>query len=331
MLGSTSAYEQKRLEQIAKNRAILIELGCQPLALPEPSNAPRPAASSKKVAKKPEGPLKKATSPSDAEDGAYDPEADAKEEYGEGNERRSRRLRQLPASKRERESDGDDEDAENKRDTKRKSSAAPRNRAVAKPKPGVRPNTYGPIAGVPVGKRWAKRASCALAGIHRLGVAGIHGGPDGCYSVALSGGYPDDVDEGTAFTYTGEGGRDLKGTKAKPKNLRTAPQSKDQTLSRGNLALKKSVESRNPVRVIRGYKLNSLYAPRQGYRYEGLYTVERAWTETSIFTGFIVWKYALVRCEGQPDLPLRDDEASDTLDDSEGEGAKLDSDAEYEV
>ena len=29
------------------------------------------------------------------------------------------------------------------------------------------------------------------------------------------------------------GGRDLKGTKANPKNLRTAPQSKDQTLTRG--------------------------------------------------------------------------------------------------
>jgi hypothetical protein len=33
-------------------------------------------------------------------------------------------------------------------------------------------------------------------------VAGISGGPDGAYSVALSGGYDDDVDEGYAFTYT---------------------------------------------------------------------------------------------------------------------------------
>ncbi|KAJ3182735.1 hypothetical protein HDU87_008074 [Geranomyces variabilis] len=326
MLGSTSAYEQKRLEQIAKNRAILIELGCQPLALPEPS------ALSKTVAKKPKRPIKKAAPPSGAGDGVYDPEADsaAKEDYEEGNARRSRRLRQLPASKCERAADEDDDD-DSKRGTKRKSSAASRDRAASKPKPGVRPNSYGPIAGVPVGSRWAKRASCALAGIHRLGVAGIHGGTDGCYSVALSGGYPDDVDEGMAFTYTGEGGRDLKGTKAKPKNLRTAPQSKDQTLSRGNLALKKSVETRNLVRVIRGYKLDSPYAPRQGYRYDGEYTVERAWTETSIFTGFTVWKYALFRCKGQPDLPLRDDEASDILDKSDGEGARVDSDAEYEA
>lgn len=30
-------------------------------------------------------------------------------------------------------------------------------------------------------------------------VAGISGGPDGCYSVALSGGYEDDVDLGVAL------------------------------------------------------------------------------------------------------------------------------------
>ncbi|CAG8847467.1 3245_t:CDS:2, partial [Racocetra persica] len=47
---------------------------------------------------------------------------------------------------------------------------------------------------------------------------------EGATSIALSGGYEDDVDWGEAFTYTGSGGRDLKGTKNNPKNLRTAPQ-----------------------------------------------------------------------------------------------------------
>ena len=37
------------------------------------------------------------------------------------------------------------------------------------------------------------------------------------------------VDLGMAFTYTGSGGRDLKGTKNAPKNLRTAPQTTDQS------------------------------------------------------------------------------------------------------
>ena len=53
--------------------------------------------------------------------------------------------------------------------------------------------------------------------IYRPWVAGIHGGADGAYSVALSGGYEDDIDMGDCFTFTGEGGRDLKGTKANPK------------------------------------------------------------------------------------------------------------------
>ena len=37
-------------------------------------------------------------------------------------------------------------------------------------------------------------------------VAGIHGSEQhGCYSIALSGGYPEDVDSGETFLYTGEG------------------------------------------------------------------------------------------------------------------------------
>ena len=67
-----------------------------------------------------------------------------------------------------------------------------------------------------------------------------------------------------------QGGRDLKGTANNPKNLRTAPQSCDQKLSRGNAALVKSVETKIPVRVIRGYKLPSPFAPDEGYRYDGM-------------------------------------------------------------
>ncbi len=84
------------------------------------------------------------------------------------------------------------------------------------------------------------------------------------------------------------GGRDLRGTRDNPKNLRTAAQTKDQTLARGNLALSLNYYNRKPgnfsilflfrclskltptlitiVRVIRGYKLGSVYAPVEGYR-----------------------------------------------------------------
>ena len=89
------------------------------------------------------------------------------------------------------------------------------------------------IIDIAVGTHWLTRMECSSDGVHRPTVAGIHGGDAGCYSIALSGGYEDDLDLGESFTFTGEGGRDLKGTKSNPKNLRTAPQSKDQTLTRG--------------------------------------------------------------------------------------------------
>ncbi|KAG8678813.1 hypothetical protein FRC09_019520, partial [Ceratobasidium sp. 395] len=142
------------------------------------------------------------------------------------------------------------------------------------------PKTFGIIPGVRIGTWWETRAECSGAAIHAPFVAGISGGADGAYSVALSGGYDDDVDMGEAFTYTGSGGRDLKGTKANPKNLRTAPQSSHQTFENSfNKALKVSSETKKPVRVIRGFKLPSKYAPKTGYRYDGIYVVEKAWIE----------------------------------------------------
>ena len=59
--------------------------------------------------------------------------------------------------------------------------------------------------GVEVGTHWDMRMQCSRDGIHRPPVSGIHGGEDGCYSVALSGGYEDDLDLGECFTFTGEG------------------------------------------------------------------------------------------------------------------------------
>ncbi|KAI0757013.1 hypothetical protein C8Q80DRAFT_1215776 [Daedaleopsis nitida] len=101
----------------------------------------------------------------------------------------------------------------------------PRNTSIRKHDP----KTYGAIPGIPVGSWWETRAACSQDAVHAPWVAGISSGPEGAYSVALSGGYEDDVDLGDAFTFTGSGGRDLHGTKSNPKNLRTAPQSADQS------------------------------------------------------------------------------------------------------
>ncbi|CAE6435984.1 unnamed protein product [Rhizoctonia solani] len=169
------------------------------------------------------------------------------------------------------------------------------------------PKTFGLIPGVPIGSWWETRAECSGAAIHAPFVAGISGGPEGAYSVALSGGYDDDIDMGDAFTYTGSGGRDLKGTAKNPKNLRTAPQSSHQSFDHSfNKALKVSSETRKPVRVIRGFKLPGVYAPETGYRYDGLYIVERAWMDRGNNPkGWKVCKFAFRRIPGQPPIPIR--------------------------
>nr|CAD7403695.1 unnamed protein product [Timema cristinae] len=142
----------------------------------------------------------------------------------------------------------------------------------------VPPDHFGPVPGVEVGTSWMFRMQASEAGIHRPHVAGIHGREDrGAFSIVLSGGYEDDVDNGDEFWYTGSGGRDLSG------NKRTAAQSSDQKLTRMNRALalncnapineQKGSESKDwkkgkPVRVIRSSKLakHSTYAPSKGNR-----------------------------------------------------------------
>ncbi|KAI0303904.1 PUA-like domain-containing protein [Russula brevipes] len=170
------------------------------------------------------------------------------------------------------------------------------------------PKTFGPIPGIPVGTWWESREDCSNDAIHAPWVAGISGSPGGAYSVALSGGYEDDVDLGDCFTFTGSGGRALKGTKANPKNVSAdGPQSSDQSFENSfNKALKISSETGKPVRVIRGFKLDSAYAPSEGYRYDGLYIVEKAWMEPGLNNGgFLVCKFIFRRLPGQPPLQKR--------------------------
>ncbi|CAE1277588.1 UHRF1 [Acanthosepion pharaonis] len=174
----------------------------------------------------------------------------------------------------------------------------------------VPPDHFGPVPGVDVGTMWKFRVQVSEAGIHRPHVAGIHGREDvGAFSIVLSGGYEDDVDNGDDFTYTGSGGRDLSG------NKRTAEQSCDQTLTRYNKALarncnaaldeKKGAEAKDwragkPVRVVRNCKgrKHSKYAPEEGNRYDGIYKIVKYWPEKGK-SGFLVWRYLLRRDDPQ--------------------------------
>jgi hypothetical protein len=71
--------------------------------------------------------------------------------------------------------------------------------------------TFGHIPGLYIGKRWHSRMGASWDGTHTPTIAGIAGRSRvGAVSIALSGGYEDDFDEGYRFVYTGSGGRDLK-------------------------------------------------------------------------------------------------------------------------
>jgi E3 ubiquitin-protein ligase UHRF1 len=262
-----SAYEQQRLDNIAANNAVLASLGLGgsgAVLLPTGKryNAKKPIAK-KKVAPPPATKKREASEP-----------------ISPG--RKSPRLSRSTSTA------ADFIDAE---DVPLLSRQIPAHTdRVEKPS-----DIFGEIPGFPVGSAWDMRAECCADLVHRATVAGIVGLPtEGCYSIVLNGGYADDVDHGDLLTYTGSGGRSLKGTASNPKNLRTGPATHDQTLDgkegRYNAALHKSCETGKPVRVVRGYKLDSQWAPlglefggQHNYRYDGLCAhacslVSRPWT-----------------------------------------------------
>jgi putative restriction endonuclease len=157
---------------------------------------------------------------------------------------------------------------------------------------------FGHSPGYFEGSRFGSRAELSAAGVHRPLIAGISGSEkEGADSIVLSGGYEDDDDLGDEIIYTGHGGRDSKSGK----------QVAHQRLTKGNLALAYSSINGLPVRVIRGANLDSQYAPRSGYRYDGLYLVDDYWQETGK-SGFRVWRYRLIKL---PSIPTRADTVSE--------------------
>uniref|UniRef100_A0A1I8GXN3 Ubiquitin-like domain-containing protein n=1 Tax=Macrostomum lignano TaxID=282301 RepID=A0A1I8GXN3_9PLAT len=173
-------------------------------------------------------------------------------------------------------------------------------------------NHFGPVPSVEVGQSWMFRLQVSEAGVHRPPVSGIAGrDAEGAYSIVLSGGYEDDVDNGDEFLYTGSGGRDLSG------NRRTAAQSCDQELTRMNRALARNVAAPineldgadagarwregKPVRVVRNYKAakHSKFAPTVGNRYDGIYKVVKYWPHVGK-SGFRVWRYLMRRDDPVP-------------------------------
>jgi len=175
-----------------------------------------------------------------------------------------------------------------------------------------------------VGKRWHSRIGASWDGTHVTPVAGIAGRVGvGVWSIALSGGYEDDFDEGFRFVYTGCGGRDVKvplfsnlGLIQQIGNggrkMRTGPQLSDQYWNKSNIALRENVTNEKPVRVIRGYKGDSTWSPSQGFMYAGLYQVVACWIEAGMSlyeqqlmvgkSGYDVIRFAFKRLPDQEPL-----------------------------
>ncbi|KIM48172.1 hypothetical protein M413DRAFT_223612 [Hebeloma cylindrosporum] len=298
-----SEYEKTRLANIKRNQELLVSLGIDSPLL-EPKEKPRKKNPVVKKRKLPESTLNDGESlpPTKAQRGEVSDSAPASSVR-----RSTRNAGKLVDYKKEIIKDSPIPVAYSS-GVKTSENTGPMGREDGPRK--YDPKTYGSIPGIEVGTWWETRQGCSADSIHAPWVGGISGGKQGAYSVALSGGYDDDVDLGYAFTYTGSGGRDLKGTKAAPKNLRTAPQSSDQTFENTfNKMLLRSCELKKPVRVIRGFKSRSKYAPAEGYRYDGLYRVEKAWLgKGNNPKGYMVCKFAFKRLPGQPPLLVRDED-----------------------
>ena len=73
-------------------------------------------------------------------------------------------------------------------------------------------NLFGEIPGIKIGDVFENRTSLSNAGIHRPSMAGIWGSQEtGAYSIVLSGGYEDDIDELHYILYTSQVGQSAPG------------------------------------------------------------------------------------------------------------------------
>ncbi|KAI7737659.1 hypothetical protein M8C21_003963 [Ambrosia artemisiifolia] len=155
----------------------------------------------------------------------------------------------------------------------------------------------GAIPGVHVGDVFFFRMELCVVGMHGQAQAGIDyltstqssNGEPIATSVIVSGGYEDDEDAGDVIIYTGHGGQD-----------KHSRQVLHQKLEGGNLAMERSMHYGIEVRVIRGFRYEGS-ASGKVYVYDGLYKIIEAWFDVGK-SGFGVFKFKLVRMEGQIDM-----------------------------
>lgn len=155
----------------------------------------------------------------------------------------------------------------------------------------------GPLPGVEIGDVFFYRMELCVVGLHGQPQAGIDyltasqssNGEPIATSVIVSGGYEDDEDAGDVIIYSGHGGQD-----------KLNRQCNHQKLEGGNLAMERSMHYGIEVRVIRGIRYGGGATPKI-YVYDGLYRILDHWFDIGR-SGFGVYKYKLMRIEGQPEM-----------------------------
>ncbi|CAN6825827.1 unnamed protein product, partial [Brassica oleracea] len=153
----------------------------------------------------------------------------------------------------------------------------------------------GPVPGLEIGDIFFYRKELCMFGLHRHLQAGIEYtkaqlssfGVPIATSIIVSSGYEDDEDRGDELVYSGQGGRDKSG------------QQRHQKLEGGNLAMVHSMQHGVAVRVIRGLEYKNEVRSKV-FVYDGLYRI----IDCSLVrkSGFDIFKFTLVRIQGQPEM-----------------------------
>ena len=122
--------------------------------------------------------------------------------------------------------------------------------------------TFGHVGTARPGDTFRNRLDLAFSGVHRPRRTGVCGTQQlGAESIVLAGQYEEDEFGEPEIRYSGSGGRDPK----------TGHQTTDQVATGTNLALLRSQDNGQPVRVLR--KVPAESGGLEVYRYEGLYRV----------------------------------------------------------
>jgi len=153
--------------------------------------------------------------------------------------------------------------------------------------------------GIKIGQIFPRQMAALAQGAHGSSQAGISGSADGgAYSVIVTGTYSDLEKDGlTRFEYCAVGSMENTSKDAIVENT-------------GLKALRTSHVTRKPIRVLRGQNEKFHYAPRFGYRYDGLYTVEEEKGRTN-GKGGLYAVFVLKRVEDQGHVVLSRPNAAD--------------------